>query len=176
MNSKFRLMPSCSQTPAFGCRSPTSTESASRRNHARRFHHENHRALRRPGAMPHTLRHDEPLARTKRDDATRRHAVRLRFQVNQEASVEHEEELVVVRMLVPMILALHNPNAHDRPVHLDQRLIVPLVADGGDERVERDPRVPRTEYSDALRRGTRTAAARCSKSLALATAVRWKSD
>jgi hypothetical protein len=84
------------------------------------------------------LRHDESLARTQCNDSTRSHSVRLRLEIDQEPAIEHEEELVVIRVLVPVILALHHADAHDRLVHLDQSLIVPLIANRGDERIELD--------------------------------------
>jgi hypothetical protein len=65
-------------------------------------------------------------------------AVRLRIEIDQEESLEHEEELVVVLMLVPVILALHDAEPDDRVVHAADRLIPPFVLDRGDHRIERD--------------------------------------
>ena len=55
-------------------------------------------------------------------------------------TVEHEEELVVGGMFVPMILALHHAEANDRFIHPDERLVVPYPG----------PR-PRADQSDFLR-------------------------
>ena len=49
------------------------------------------------------------------------------FQVDEELSLKAEEELVIVVMLMPVILALHHAKSNDRAVHLTERLIVPLI-------------------------------------------------
>ena len=48
---------------------------------------------------------DEPLMRLKID--------RPIFQVDDEVTLQHKEELIVVVVFVPMILALHNAEAND---------------------------------------------------------------
>src|SRR6201988_2320299 len=49
------------------------------------------------------------------------------FQIDDEVSVEHEEELIVVVVLVPMIFALHDAETDDGDVDLAEGLIVPAV-------------------------------------------------
>src|SRR6516165_7938957 len=45
-------------------------------------------------------------------------------------TAEHEKEFVVVIVLMPMILALHDAEAYNGIVHLAERLIIPLVGAG----------------------------------------------
>src|SRR5271156_1895428 len=56
------------------------------------------------------------------------------FKINQKLPIEAEEEFIIVIMLVPVILALHNAEPHHRIVHPTKRLVVPLVGDGRDQR------------------------------------------
>jgi hypothetical protein len=74
------------------------------------------------------------------------HTIRRRLEVDQEASFDDVEELVVCIVPVPVILALYHGEPHDGLVHARQRLIVPRVAYGGDERVERDLLQRREEH------------------------------
>ncbi len=55
------------------------------------------------------------------------------LEVDDEMSLEDEKELVVIVVLVPVIFALHHPDADHRVVHFAQRLVVPLVAALRDE-------------------------------------------
>jgi hypothetical protein len=58
----------------------------------------------------------------------------LVFQINDEMTVEDKEELVVVVVLVPVILALHDPKSNDRIVHFAESLVVPTVGARADQR------------------------------------------
>lgn len=49
------------------------------------------------------------------------------LEVDNETAFKNKEELVVVVVLVPMVLALHDAETDDRIVHLAQRLVVPAV-------------------------------------------------
>jgi hypothetical protein len=51
------------------------------------LHHQDHRALRGAGSMVHALRHDEALSRSKLD--------RPALEIDDEATLDHEKELVV---------------------------------------------------------------------------------
>src|SRR5579872_4489610 len=71
--------------------------------------HEDHAAFGRARAVSHAFRHDEALTGKELDRAL--------FEIDDEASAEHEEELVVVIMLVPMILALQDAEPDHGIVH-----------------------------------------------------------
>lgn len=88
--------------------------------------------------MSNALRDDTPFSRTKRNHATRGDTIRLRLEIDQERTVENKEELVVVSVLVPVILSLHDAEANDGFVHANERLIVPRLLNRGDEWIERD--------------------------------------
>src|SRR5438270_5404785 len=88
--------------------------------------------------MYYALRYDESLAWTELDDAPRSDTVFARLQVDEEAPLHDVEELVVDVVVMPVILALHHAHPHDGVVDAHERLIPPLVADAGDEGVERD--------------------------------------
>ncbi len=55
------------------------------------------------------------------------------FQVNEEPSLEDEEELVFLVVLVPVEFSLHHAEANDTLVDPAERLVVPLVLGGCDE-------------------------------------------
>ena len=52
------------------------------------------------------------------------------FHLDEEAAADDVEELVLVVVLVPVILALHGAEAHHGLVHLAQGLVVPGVLVG----------------------------------------------
>lgn len=52
-----------------------------------------------------------------------------------EQPVQDEEELVLLVVLVPVKLALHDPQAHDNVADLGQRLVVPRLLDLVDQRL-----------------------------------------
>ena len=55
------------------------------------------------------------------------------LQVNEEPSLEDEEELVFLLVLVPVEFSLHHAEADDRVIDPAERLVVPLVLGGRDE-------------------------------------------
>jgi hypothetical protein len=69
--------------------------------------------------MHDALRYDKPLSWLQINGPV--------FKIDDEVAVEHEEELVVALMLVPVILALHDAETSYRLVDLAQSLVVPLV-------------------------------------------------
>jgi len=79
--------------------------------------------------MDNALRHDIALSRRQVDG--------LVFKVNDEMSVEDEEKLIIVVVLVPVVFPLHDAKADDRIVHFAERLVVPAVRAGGYERKQR---------------------------------------
>ena len=83
------------------------------------------RTLRRPRAVHHALGHDKPLARREL------HAAALK--VDDELPVHDVEEFVEVMVAVPVVLALHDPQPHDRIVDAAKRLVVPAIGARGDE-------------------------------------------
>jgi hypothetical protein len=52
---------------------------------------------------------------------------RLVFQINVQFSAQNKEKFVVVVVLVPMILALDNPDADNAAIDFRQRLIEPCI-------------------------------------------------
>jgi len=49
------------------------------------------------------------------------------FQFNDQVPAHDIEELILLRVLVPVVLPLHNPKAHDRFVNSAKGLIVPRM-------------------------------------------------
>src|SRR5260370_6328592 len=72
--------------------------------------------------MRNAPRNDEGLIGQKLNRPT--------FEVDDELSTQHEEELIVVVVFVPVVFALHHTKAHHRVVYPAERLVVPLVRDG----------------------------------------------
>jgi hypothetical protein len=72
------------------------------------------------------LRHDESLSLSKVD--------RPALQVDDEATLEDKEELIVVVVLVPVILTLQDAKSNDRVVHFAEGLVVPMVGAGVNQR------------------------------------------
>src|SRR5579864_5973561 len=91
----------------------------------RGLRHEDHGPVRRAGAMHDAARHHESLERLQ--------VHRAILEIDDEVPLQDEEELVVLLVLVPVVLALHDAQADDRVVDLAQRLVVPAVLDLRDE-------------------------------------------
>jgi hypothetical protein len=72
-----------------------------------------------------TFGHDKTLAWSEIDETV--------LKLNQKVTLEHEEELVFVIVLVPVVLALHHAESYNGIVHLAERLVVPGVTAGGDK-------------------------------------------
>src|SRR5271166_1628311 len=79
-----------------------------RRHDARALDHEDHRPLRRPRAVDDSLGHHEALARRQLDGAA--------LQVDQEPSLQDVEELILIVVLVPVVLALNDAEPDHRVV------------------------------------------------------------
>ena len=60
--------------------------------------------------MNDALRDNKPLLLRKLDTSI--------LEINDKATVENKEELIVVVVFVPVILALHDAETNDRTVHL----------------------------------------------------------
>jgi len=56
------------------------------------------------------------------------------FEIDDEVPFQDKEELVVVVMFVPMVLASHYPQANNGVVHLAERLVIPPVGAGFHQR------------------------------------------
>jgi hypothetical protein len=69
--------------------------------------------------MQNTFRNYKPLAGRKFDGAA--------LQINEQLPLYDVEEFVIVGVLVPVILALHDSETNHRVIHLTERLVVPLV-------------------------------------------------
>src|SRR6266404_4873305 len=69
--------------------------------------------------MLNSARHDEALFGSKIDRAV--------FQIDQETSIDHVKEFVDVRVLVPVIFAFDDSEAHNGVIHSTQRLVPPFV-------------------------------------------------
>lgn len=52
------------------------------------------------------------------------------FEIDDEVPLQDKEELVVVVMFVPVVLALHDAEANNGVVHLTKRLVIPLLGAG----------------------------------------------
>lgn len=52
------------------------------------------------------------------------------FEIDDKVPLQDEEELIVGVMFVPVVLALHDPQANNGVVHLAERLVVPLIGAG----------------------------------------------
>jgi hypothetical protein len=50
------------------------------------------------------------------------------FEVDDELSTQHEEELIIIVVLVPMVFPLHYAQANHRVIYLAKCLIVSLVS------------------------------------------------
>jgi hypothetical protein len=88
-------------------------------NYRRGFNHQYDRSIGRSSAVYNALRNDEPFSRLQVN--------RFAFQVDNEVAIEHKEELVVVIVLMPVVLALHHAQANNGIVNFAQCLVVPLV-------------------------------------------------
>src|SRR5262245_17315624 len=75
------------------------------RNNPCILNHENHRFSRGARAMHHTPGHDESLLWLEFHDAI--------LKIDQQATINHKEELVIVVVLVPVVFALNHTEAHD---------------------------------------------------------------
>ena len=76
--------------------------------------------------MDDALRDNKALSLSKLDASI--------LEIDDETTFEDKEELVVVVVFVPVILALHDAEPNDRIVHLAQRLVVPAVGTRRDQR------------------------------------------
>ena len=52
------------------------------------------------------------------------------FEIDDKVPFQDKEELIVVLMFVPVILALHDPEANNGVVHLAKRLVIPCIGAG----------------------------------------------
>jgi hypothetical protein len=90
------------------------------------FDHEDGAPNGHDGSVQHASRDRERLARAELD--------RLRsFQLDLEAPIQHEEELVLPVVLVPVELTLHHAQADKDVSYLHQGLVVPRVVDFVDQ-------------------------------------------
>ncbi len=53
------------------------------------------------------------------------------FQIDNKTTAEHEKELILFFMLMPVILTLHDTKPNNGVIHLAQCLIVPRIFAGG---------------------------------------------
>src|SRR5205807_2594388 len=81
--------------------------------------HQDDRAIRSPRAVRHAFRNDEAFESLQIDRAV--------LEIDDEVPLEDKEELIVAIVLVPVILALHHPEADDGVVDLAECLVVPAV-------------------------------------------------
>src|SRR5439155_5718110 len=100
------------------------------RHDARSLYHEHHRALGSPRAVPYAAWHDEALARRELDRAA--------LQVDDEPPRDDVEELVLVVVLVPVVFPLHHTESHHGVVDLAERLGVPGMGAGVEQRLDVD--------------------------------------
>ena len=55
------------------------------------------------------------------------------FEIDHKVPLQNKVELIVVVMFVPVVLALHNPEANDGIVHPAERLVIPFIGAGFDQ-------------------------------------------
>jgi len=79
--------------------------SVARRNDCGCFNHENYCAFRGTRAMNDALRDNEALVSRKLDAFI--------LEIDDETTLQYKEELIVVVMFVPVILALHDAKTND---------------------------------------------------------------
>ena len=77
----------------------------------------------------------EPLPGSKLYDSPWQ-AVVIRLKIDDEKALEDKEELVIGIVLMPVIFSLHDPEPHDGIVHLAEGLVIPLILDRLDQRIE----------------------------------------
>src|SRR5215469_4045465 len=83
----------------------------------------------------HSLGNDEPFERPQLEGfVVPKGVVHRTREIDDEVSLEHEEELVVSIVLVPVVFTLHHAKANDGVVHLAQGLVVPALLAGCDQR------------------------------------------
>src|SRR5207244_2627069 len=87
------------------------------RNDGGGFHHQNDCSIRGAGAMPDAFGNDKSLLWLQINRAI--------FEIDDKMSLQNKEKLIVVVMFVPVVFALHDPEANDGIVHLAQRLVIP---------------------------------------------------
>jgi len=74
-----------------------------------------------PRAMHHALWDDKALIRQELDGPS--------LEIDYESATHDVKKLIIIVVFVPVVLALHYAEPHDRIVHPAKRLIVPLVGD-----------------------------------------------
>ena len=72
--------------------------------------------------MPHTLGNHDALAGREIDRAV--------LQIDQEPPTDDVEELILALVMMSVIFAVHDAEAHHGFVHLTESLIVPLIGAG----------------------------------------------
>ena len=95
--------------------------------------------------MPNAPGDGDGLARPELD-----HAV---LEVDEQGAVEHHEELILILVPVPVILALQHAQPNDRIVDLAERLVVPLVLTRVDQRLDVEPLAGRLRENQHAAKG-----------------------
>ncbi len=101
--------------------------SVTRRDNRSILDHEDYGSPRGARPVHHALGNYEALSRREFD--------RSILQIDQESALYNIEEFIVSVVLVPVILAFHNPQPDHGLIHLAQRLVVPLMRAGVGERI-----------------------------------------
>ena len=96
------------------------------RNGCRRFDHQNYCSFRGARAMDDSPRYDKTLLPVQLNTPV--------LEIDNEATVEDKEELIIVVVLMPMILTLQDAKPNDRVVDLAERLVIPAVGTRFDQR------------------------------------------
>lgn len=97
------------------------------RDHAAAFEHQDHDPAHRVREVHHAARHEHGLAGMEIDG--------MGLELDLQIAFEHEEELILLFVLVPMKIPVQHPQPHYAIVHADQSLIPPRLmrgAEGGD--------------------------------------------
>ena len=94
------------------------------------LNHQDHGAFGSPGPMPDSFGHAEPIALCELDSAV--------FEIDKQPSFDDIEELILVVVRMPDILALDNSQADHTIVDAAERLVVPGVRIRIDQRLRVD--------------------------------------
>src|SRR5581483_2673477 len=93
--------------------------------------HQNDATLGRASAVANATGHGKPLPRLQLDLSV--------LEIHEERALEHKEELIVIRVMMPVILALHDTQTDYRAIYLTQRLVVPAIRACTHQRRDVDP-------------------------------------
>ena len=124
--SRFHIFSSTAYNPCYhtavDCQDMTrqiSSASVPGRNNPCVLEHQDNGALRCSRSVKYAFWYNESLTWRELHDAL--------FQIDKQLAFDDVEELVIVVMFVPVVLALDHSNSHYGRVYLAERLVIPLM-------------------------------------------------